>query len=292
VGDNPSLAFYPGATIAAYSPDLGHNIPKAMWDFLNLKGTIIEGGRPTDGGTIANWVFVMGYPITEPYWARIKIDGVYYDALFQMYQRRALAYIPSFPAGWQVQMGNVGSHYYRWLYGGPLPAPLVAFTPTPLPTSTPLPTATATYTPPPAVSATAQPTQPAVTGTSGPTRTPTPPPGTLTPTPTFPSVPTEPPGGLIAAVRPPYGSPDTLFTFEATGLQGGENVQVQFTDPTGSIVYPAGSNGGFYAADAQGRLRIELVPLQAFPAAPTGIWLFELAGLSSGQQAVVGFTLR
>ena len=53
-------------------------------------------------------------------------------SLFQLYERRTLAYIPSMPKGWQVQMGNVGQHYYRWLYGGPLPAPRIALgTPTP-----------------------------------------------------------------------------------------------------------------------------------------------------------------
>jgi hypothetical protein len=105
-------------------------------------------------------------------------------------------------------------------------------------------------------------------------------------------VPTEPAGGLIVAVRPPYGPPDAQFTFEASGLESGEEVQVQFTDPTGAIVYPAGSNGGRYVADTQGRLSFVLVPTQAFPAAPLGTWLFELQALRSGQQGVVGFTLR
>jgi hypothetical protein len=262
-----------------------------MWDFLNLKGLVIENGAPVDGGTIADWVFVMGYPITEPYWARVMIGGIYYDALFQMYQRRALAYVPSFPQGWQVQMGNVGAHYYRWLYGGPLPAPLVQFTPTPTPTFTPLPQPTSTPTtipstgtPPPAITPpTAQPTgQPTPPGT----------PEDATPSPTFPPVPTEPPGGLVIAVRPPHGPPDAQFTFEATGLQPNENAQVQFTDPNGAILYPSGSNGGRYVADAQGRVSFTLVPTQAFPAAPLGTWLFELQALTSGEAGVVGFTLR
>src|SRR5207244_9945146 len=115
---------YPGAKLAAYSEPLGHNIPQAMWDFLNLKGA--------DGHTLANWVYVMGYPITEPYWGRVKIAGIYQDVLFQLYERRSLAYIPAMPKGWQVQMGNVGGHYYSWLYGGPLPSPRV-----PLGTATP-----------------------------------------------------------------------------------------------------------------------------------------------------------
>ena len=96
----------------------------------------------------------------------------------------------------------------------------------------------------------------------------------------------------MVAVRPPYGPPDAQFTFEATGLEPSEDVQVQFTDPNGATVYPAGSNGGRYVADAQGRLSFTIVPTQAFPAAPLGTWLFELRALGSGQEGVVGFTLR
>jgi hypothetical protein len=94
------------------------------------------------------------------------------------------------------------------------------------------------------------------------------------------------------AVRPPHGSPDTSFTFEAVNLSPSEAVQVQFTDPTGAIVYPANSNNGRYSADAAGRLSFTLIPTQSFPAAPLGTWLFELNALGSNRQSVVGFTLH
>jgi hypothetical protein len=105
-------------------------------------------------------------------------------------------------------------------------------------------------------------------------------------------VPTEPAGGLILSVRPPYGPPDAQFSFEARGLQAGEGVPVKFTDPNHTVVYPAGSNNGQYQAAGDGTLVITLVPTQAFPAAPTGTWLFELDGLQSGLQGVTGFALR
>ncbi|MEO8285618.1 MAG: hypothetical protein ABI670_04225 [Chloroflexota bacterium] len=393
VGDNPALALFAGAQLAAYNDVLGHNIPRAMWDFLNLKGLVKENGKMSDGQTLANWIFVMGYPITEPYWARVKIDGIYYDALFQMYERRSLAYIPSFPKGWQVQMGNVGVHYYRWIYGGPLPTTLVPsargipskpplppsvdaeispqagpigasfavsltdfrpaedivswftspdgaatdakvtvraaaggtavnvalptaglspgvwavtfhgkasnhesiayfflyepdpFAPTPTHTATTVATATATAT------VTAQATSSAVV--PAPTRTSTPrPQGTVSPTATYPPVPTEPAGGLVIGVRPRAGPPDGQFTFTATGLVPNEPVQVKFTDPNRTKVYPNGSNGGQYQADPSGALSFTLVPTQAFPAAPTGNWLFELRGQQSGLEGVTGFVLR
>lgn len=125
VGSSDALGLYPGAKLAAYSDVLGHNIPQAMWEFLNLKGPVLEGGKLAADRTLANWVFVMGYPISEAYWARVKIGGVFNDALIQLYERRTLVYVPALDKGWQVQMGNVGLHYHRWLYGGPLPAPLV-----------------------------------------------------------------------------------------------------------------------------------------------------------------------
>jgi hypothetical protein len=59
----------------------------------------------------------MGYPISEPYWARAKVGGVEQDVLVQAFQRRVLTYTPSNPSGWQVEMGNVGRHYYQWRYG-------------------------------------------------------------------------------------------------------------------------------------------------------------------------------
>ena len=391
VGDDPALGLYSGAKLAAYSDVLGHNIPQAMWDFLNLKGVVRENGADVKNQTIANWIFVMGYPITEPYWARVKIGGVYQYALFQMYERRSLAYVPAMPKGWQVQMGNVGAHYYEWIYGGALPAslalaptatprtdlpspvdavlsPTAAQVGTPLnvnisgmragegivswftgpdgkttgapsnltagpdgkvnnisistigmapgqwavtyhgkssnhesiayfrltPSGSPVATGTATRTTAPAStpisgnpSYTPTPTRPAAT--------PTPPPaplGSATPTPTFPPVPTEPPGGLLLSVQPGYGPPNGTFAFSARGLAPNESLQVTFTDPTGATVYPNGTNNGQYTADASGQVQITLQPDTAFPSAPLGTWLFEVDGLTSGQQGVVGFTLR
>jgi hypothetical protein len=392
VGNDARLGLFPGAKLAAYSDVLGHNIPQAMWDFLNLKGPVQQGGRVVEGGTIANWIFVMGYPITEAYWSRVRIEGVYYDVLFQMYERRALTYIPAFPRGWQVQMGNVGQHYYRWLYGGPLPTPQVPLPGPPVPpipapvdgvvdpTSAPVgavlnayvrafrpgeainswltapdttvrdaghnltadadgnasttintaglgpglwaitfngrgsshqsilyfylydisQVATPTVPPNPAATGTVQATSVPATGTSVPrtntpqptaTRTPTTRPGSPSPSPSQPVVPTQPPTGLLLQVRPGFGSPNDEFVFSARGLAGGEGIQVTFYDPSGNPLYPNGGNGR-YTADAEGRWSLTLVPSQAFPQAPLGNWVFELRGLASGQEGIVGFTLR
>jgi hypothetical protein len=74
----------------------------------------------------------MGFPITEPYWTRAITAGREQWVLVQLYERRALTYTPTNPAEFQVEMGNVGQHYFRWRYrgGAPVPGP---GTPTPAP---------------------------------------------------------------------------------------------------------------------------------------------------------------
>ena len=58
---------------------------------------------------------VSGYPITEPYWVTVPVGGVTEDVLVQCFERRCLTYTPANPDGWQVEMGNIGQHYLRWL---------------------------------------------------------------------------------------------------------------------------------------------------------------------------------
>jgi hypothetical protein len=111
----------PEAQLAHFVPESGHNIPQVFWNYLNASGTIYE-GRRYSSGTLLNWVFTLGYPISEPYWTRIKVGGVDRDVLVQPFQRRVLTYSPDNPSGWQVEMGNVGRHYYLWRYGEALPS--------------------------------------------------------------------------------------------------------------------------------------------------------------------------
>jgi hypothetical protein len=91
---------------AAFVPQTGHNIPDVFWPYL-------QGMQQTYG---YDWVFVMGYPISEGYWTTMRVSGKDMPVLVQAYQRRVLTYVPDFPANWRVQMGNVGQHYYEWRY--------------------------------------------------------------------------------------------------------------------------------------------------------------------------------
>ncbi|HEX5165535.1 MAG TPA: hypothetical protein VFV93_09080, partial [Thermomicrobiales bacterium] len=56
-------------------------------------------------------------PITEAYWATVKVNNQYVDVLMQCFERRCLTYTPGNPDGWKVEAGNVGLHYYVWRYG-------------------------------------------------------------------------------------------------------------------------------------------------------------------------------
>jgi hypothetical protein len=115
----------PETEIVQYNSVTGHNIPRIFWDFMNMQGRVVEGNRVTSG-PVVDWVFAMGLPITDAYWTRSRIGGDDKDVLVQLFERRVLTYVPSNPAGYQVEMGNVGQHYFQWRYphlGTPWAAP-------------------------------------------------------------------------------------------------------------------------------------------------------------------------
>jgi hypothetical protein len=105
---NAALATEP-TTIAAYDEVTGHNVPQVFWRFM---------GRQPGG-----WLYVFGHPISEAYWVRARVRGVEQWVLVQLFERRTLTYTPANPAEWQVEMGNVGQHYYQWRYGPPVGEP-------------------------------------------------------------------------------------------------------------------------------------------------------------------------
>lgn len=123
--NDPSLASkYPGTRITYYSIESNHNIPDIFWRFLNSEGLIKE-GENLKQDVLANWIYLTGYPITEPYWIRTMVNGVEQDVMVQAFERRVLTYTPSNPGGWQVEMGNAGLHYYRWRYETPAAPPAI-----------------------------------------------------------------------------------------------------------------------------------------------------------------------
>ncbi len=133
--------------LAQYEPTLGHNIPDVFRLFMNQKGLVqksdpgvspqagmSEAGEEGEGSAdpdrlllalahiplvqepVLDWVADLGYPLTEPYWTSVKINGVAKTVLVQAFQRRVLTYVADNPPGSQVEMGNVGRHYFDWRY--------------------------------------------------------------------------------------------------------------------------------------------------------------------------------
>lgn len=107
VGVEPTLAGY--TTLAAYDEVTGHNVAAVFHDWLTQQPW--------------NPIYVVGRPITEPYWVRARVQGVDQWVLVQAFERRLLTYTPANADEWQVEMGNVGRHYYQWRYGSPPPSP-------------------------------------------------------------------------------------------------------------------------------------------------------------------------
>jgi plastocyanin len=94
----------PLAKTAGYDSQTKHNLPKAFADFRNATAF---GGLPA-----------IGLAVTEPVWANVKVAGKVVPVLVQGFERRVLTYTPSNPAGFAVEYGNIGQHYYRWRYQG------------------------------------------------------------------------------------------------------------------------------------------------------------------------------
>ena len=117
VTTDASKGSLPEAKIAYFEKATGHNVPKVFMDYLNSQGTV-RTGRVTSNKTLLDpWVFAMGLPISDAYWASVKIEGKQQDVLIQAFERRVLTYAPGLAKGWQVQMGNIGQHYFQWRYG-------------------------------------------------------------------------------------------------------------------------------------------------------------------------------
>ncbi|MBX6342769.1 MAG: hypothetical protein IRY97_09950, partial [Thermomicrobiaceae bacterium] len=70
---------------------------------------------------VMGWVEALGYPISEPYWAIYRRNGVPMPSLIQVFERRVLVYTPGLPADQRFTIANTGRHYYRWRYGSDPP---------------------------------------------------------------------------------------------------------------------------------------------------------------------------
>jgi V8-like Glu-specific endopeptidase len=101
---------------AYHIDETGHTIAEPFWAFMNSSGPVYQDGALTSGSLFQSPFYATGLPITEAYWTTVEINGESKIVLVQLFERRILTYTPDNPDGWQVEAGNVGTHYFMWRY--------------------------------------------------------------------------------------------------------------------------------------------------------------------------------
>jgi len=112
-----------GITAARYVPETHHTVAGPFWNFMNSWGTVYEHGAYVDAPLFENPFYATGYPLTEAYWANVKVAGIVQPVLIQCFERRCLTYTPNNDPAWRVEAGNVGQHYFKWRYASLQPDP-------------------------------------------------------------------------------------------------------------------------------------------------------------------------
>ncbi|HUG13951.1 MAG TPA: hypothetical protein VMM78_02940 [Thermomicrobiales bacterium] len=123
VTDDAALAVH-GVTATERVQDwaIDHRVASVFWDYINSEGAISVGGRSVNGRLFPDAWYATGLPISEAYWTTVRVLGAPQDVLVQCFERRCLTWTPTNDPGWQVEMGNVGRHYFVWRYGIDVPA--------------------------------------------------------------------------------------------------------------------------------------------------------------------------
>jgi hypothetical protein len=158
----------PEMTLSAFDDVTAHNVPAAFAEYRTTAGLL-----------------TIGFGISEPFLASVKVAGQQTAVMVQVFERRVLTYTASNPDAFKVEMGNIGQHYERWRYAA-APAstttgaasvtaatPTAAPSPTVAPSSaagTPVPSAPAGGTPPSPTTTTPVPSVPS--GSTPPTGSP------------------------------------------------------------------------------------------------------------------------
>jgi hypothetical protein len=113
---DPELASL-NVTVAFLDETTEHAVAEPFWAFMNASGPVYESDALVTAQLFENPFFGTGRPITEAYWARVRVGGAQRDVLLQCFERRCLTYTPGNPEGFVVEAGNIGLHYFNWRYG-------------------------------------------------------------------------------------------------------------------------------------------------------------------------------
>ncbi len=126
----------------------GSRVGQPVTDLLRPDGTVVADGASAMGVSVSSyeeitghniagpflewaanyplpWAYLLGLPITEPYWVNAQVGGESRMALVQVFERRVLTYTPGNSPGWEVESGNMGLHYRLWR-GLPVDEPIDA----------------------------------------------------------------------------------------------------------------------------------------------------------------------
>ena len=87
--------------ISAYDDATQHNVPQAFAAYRARAG-----------------LSSIGLAKSEPFLTTVKVGGQQKQVMVQVFERRVLTYTAANDPAFQVEMGNIGQHYYRWRYCG------------------------------------------------------------------------------------------------------------------------------------------------------------------------------
>jgi len=118
VGADQRFAAHNVTAVDVGSPT-GHTVASVFWSWMTQTGVVYNGilDQPwVSEPLFQNPFYATGYPTTEAYWTRARVAGSETDVLVQCFERRCMTYTPSNTPQWQVEMANIGQHYYHWRY--------------------------------------------------------------------------------------------------------------------------------------------------------------------------------
>jgi hypothetical protein len=88
-----------GVTMGGYDTQTQHNVASVFLNYRNQVG-----------------LATIGLAISEPFRAGFVVSGLPKQVVVQVFERRVLTYTAANTPAFQVEMGNVGQHYYQWRY--------------------------------------------------------------------------------------------------------------------------------------------------------------------------------
>ncbi|MGI8855267.1 MAG: hypothetical protein ACR2JW_05925 [Thermomicrobiales bacterium] len=96
ISQGPAIS---GVAMGGYDTQTQHNVASAFLDYRNRAG-----------------LATIGLAISEPFRAGFVVSGLPKDVVVQVFERRVLTFTAANTPAFQVEMGNVGQHYYQWRY--------------------------------------------------------------------------------------------------------------------------------------------------------------------------------